>query len=280
MRSFDEILTAIRADFVANLVLQNAYEIDPEKTFKEQFSQMSIESALTYIVASAIYLHEKIVGDKASELESKIADEYPFTKDWYKRQFLAFQLGDKLAFDDAEQKFQYPAIDASKQIVKFVAIREREVEGVTKLHVYATTSDKAALTAEQLEAFKSYAKQVGAAGTHFQFTSLNPDQLELNLVVTYNPQLLGNNGESLADGTNAVNLAIAAYLDGIRYSGMFNRTKCIDAVQNATGVLDAVLGEVKMNGETVNTQSFESPSGFFNAQTINVTYTAGNADDY
>jgi len=280
MRSFEEILSAIRADFVANLTLQNVYEIDPEKTFEEQFSQISLESALTYIVASAIYLHEMIVNDKATELENKIADEYPFTKNWYKRQFLAFQLGDKLAFNEAEKKFQYPAIDASKQVVKFVAIREREIEGVSKLHVYATTTDKAALVAEQLEAFKGYAKQIGAAGTHFQFTSLNPDQLELNLVVTYNPQLLGNSGDTLVDSTNTVNLAIAAYLDGIRYSGMFNRTKCIDAVQNATGVLDAVLGEVKMNGETVNTQSFESPSGFFNAQTITITYTAGNADDY
>ena len=280
MRSHTEILSAIRADFVANLALQEAYEIDAEKTFEEQFSQISVESALTYIVASAIYLHELIVNDKATELESKIASEYPFTKNWYKVQFLAFQLGDNLVFDEIEQKFQYPAIDESKQKVKFVAIREREVEGVSKLHVYVTTSDKAALTVGELDAFKAYAKQIGAAGTHFQFTSLAPDQLEINLVVTYNPQLLGNSGESLADGINTVNNAIAAYLDGIRYSGMFNRTKCIDSVQNATGILDAVLGGMKMNGDTVNTQSFESPSGFFNAQTINVTYTAGNADDY
>ena len=280
MRTFKEILDAIRADWVASFVLQDSYGIDPEKTFEEQFSAVSIEAIMTYVSASAIYLHELVVNAKANELEAKIASEYPFKKDWYKRQALAFQLGDLIVFDEDSQKFGYPVADESKQIVKFVAIRERVIEGVTKLQVYVTKADKAALSAGELSAFSAYMKQIAAAGTHFQFISLAPDQLTIKITVTYNAQLIDSNGNALADGTKPVDLAITAYLDSIKYSGMFNRTRCIDAVQAASGVLDAVLGDVTMNADLVNTQLFESPSGFFQASTINVIYTAGNADDY
>ena len=280
MRTFNEILDAIRASFIANLTLQTAYGFDPEQTFDEQFSTVSIEAMITYIVASAIYLHEQIVDAKATELENKIASEYPFTINWYKNRSLLYQLGDNIVFDETTQTFAYETTDESKQIVKFVALRERVIEGVTKLQVYVTKTDKSALTAGELAAFTTYLKQIGAAGTHFEFISLAPDQLTVNLTVTYNPLLISSSGESLSDGTNPVNDAVSAYLDGIRYSGMFNRSKQTDAIQNATGVLDCVLGDVKMNGDLNNSQNFESPSGFFQAQTINVTYTAGNSDDY
>lgn len=277
-RTHTEILAAIRADFVANLTLQEAYGLDASLTFDEQFSVVSLESIITYIVASAIYTFELIIGQKQTDLEAKIALEYPFTKEWYKSRFLLFQLGDALEFSD--NTFSYTAIDESKQLVNFVAIREREVEGVTKLQVFATKENKEALTVDELAAFKNYVKQIAAAGTHFEFVSMAPDELEINLTITYDPQLLSSTGETLADGSTPVRDAVTSYLDGIKYSGKFNRTRLVDAVQQATGVLDVVLGSVKMNDEAVSTQSFESPSGFFVSETINETYTAGNSDDY
>ena len=148
------------------------------------------------------------------------------------------------------------------------------------MQIYAAKTGKAALSAPELAAFQSYIKQIGAAGTHFQFISLGPDQLQITLNVTYNPQIISGTGEMHDSGAKTVDSAITDYLNNIKYSGRFNRSGLIDAVQNAQGVLDAVLGVVKMNGDTIDTQSFESPSGFYNASAINVTYTAGDIDDY
>jgi hypothetical protein len=271
-RTLDEIKQAIRADFVANITLQEAYGLDPAKTFDEQFSKVSLEAVFTFIVASAIYLFELIVDQKKAEVENMVAVEMPFSIPWYYAKSLAFQLGDLVTFDETTYKFAYPVIDETKRIVKYAAIRQREVSGVTRLQVFASKANKAALTANELNAFKAYIKGIGAAGTHFDFVSLAPDQLTINLTVYYNPQLIGGDGTSTSGGNKPVNDAIDSYLGAIKYGGAFNRTKLIDVVQAASGVYDAVLGDVRMNGDLVNTQSFESPSGFYVAATVTAIY--------
>lgn len=275
MRTLDEIKQAIRADFVANFALSEAYDLDTTKTFDEQFSKVSVEAIWTFIVALSIFLLESIFDAKQTQLEARIAAEYPFSFSWYYDKAKAFQLGDSLVFDESTYQFTYPVTDAAKQIIGFVAVRQREVDGVTKLQVYAAKAGKSALVVDEKAAFEAYIRQIGAAGTHFEFISLAPDQLKINLVVTYNPQLLDSTGERLAGGGKPVDDAVNAYLDGIKYSGSFSRTKLVDVVQAASGVIDVVLGDVELNDVVTNTQTFESDSGFYEAEEINVTYTAG-----
>ena len=275
MRTLNEIKQAIRADFMANFALTEAYGLDTSKTFDEQFSAVSIEAIWTFIVALAIFLMESIFDTEKAALEARIAAEYPFSFSWYYNKALAFQLGDLLIFDETTYKFAYPVVDETKQIVDFVAIRQREVDGVTKLQVYAAKEGKEALTVDEKAAFEAYVRQIGAAGTHFEFISLAPDQIDLELVVTYNPQILDGTGTRLSGSGKPVEEAISAYLDGIKYSGAFSRTKLVDAIQQADGVFDVVLGDVYLNDVLTNTQTFESDSGFYAADEIGVTYTAG-----
>lgn len=279
-RTFDEILAAVHERFVANITLQEKYALDPELSFSEQFSAVSVEANMLYTVAMAIFDSEQLVAAKADELTALIGAAYPFINDWYKGKFLAFQLGDVVVFDEENQDFAYETLDESKQIVKHVAIRKREIGGVTKLQVFVTKEDKEALVASELSAFEVYTQKIGAAGTHFVFVSQTPDQLEIEVLVTYDPAILNGNGVTLADAEAPVFDSITAYLNAIKYSGKFNRTRLVDTIQQATGVLDVVLGDVYMNGEINNNQSFESPSGFFEAYVIEDTYTPGNADDY
>jgi hypothetical protein len=98
------------------------------------------------------------------------------------------------------------------------------------------------------------------------------------MVVTYDPQVLDSEGNSLANGGKPVEDAIINYLDNIRYGGVFSRTRLVDAAQSASGVVDPQLGDVKMNTELNNSNAFESPSGFFKAQTLNLLYTPGYYD--
>ncbi len=273
-RTLTEISQAIKADFVANLTLQSVYGLDATMSFDDQVSRVSVEAVLIYVWSMAVFMHESYIDSKTAEIERNIASEYPFSIPWYSGISLAFQLGDSLAFDESTYKFSYPIIDATKQIIKFTTVRQRQIEGVTKLQIFATKATKAALTTDELAAFSSYITQRGAAGTHFQFISLAPEQLELNLTVYYDPQILKATGEKLSDGIKSVDTAINAYLDTIKYGGVFNRTRQTDAIQLADGVNDIILRDVKVNGDLNNDREFESASGFYVAQTINVTYIA------
>lgn len=273
-RTVTDISQAIKADFVANLTLRSVYELDASLTFDDQFSRVSIEAILIYIWSMAVYIHESYIDSKTAEIESQIASEYLFSIPWYSGISLAFQLGDSLKLNEVTNKIEYSVVDASKQIIKFATVRQRLVSGVTKLQLYVAKAGKTALTTDELTAFSGYITQRGAAGTHFQFISLAPDQLELNLRVYYDPQILNAAGEKLSDGTKSVVMAINSYLDAIKYGGVFNRTRQTDAIQLADGVNDIILGDVKVNGDLNNNREFESASGFYVATTINVTYTA------
>lgn len=273
-RTLNEILLATRQAWVEDQVLRGVYGLDVDKSWDDQFSAVSVESAITYVVSYVIWLYEQIVFANSTEISAQIASQQPFSVPWYTSIAKAFQLGDQLEYNEDTYKFGYSVIDTAKQIVKYVAIRQRQVEGVTKLQVFATKADKAAMTADELSAFSSYITQCGAAGTHFQFISLAPDSLEINLTVYYDPQILSSSGLLLSDGSNPIQTAVNEYLNGIQYAGVFNRTKLTDSIQLATGIKDVLLGDVRLNGDLNNNRQFESASGFYQATTINVTYYA------
>ncbi len=57
-RSIAEIKKTMTDGFVTNEEAKARYGLDTSKTFDEQFSKVSIESILYYVVASAIYILE------------------------------------------------------------------------------------------------------------------------------------------------------------------------------------------------------------------------------
>jgi hypothetical protein len=279
MRTLDDILQSIRADFVGNLTLRDLYGLDPDRTFDEQFSQASIEAVFSWITAGAIYLYEKIVEDKKNEITAQIASEYPFSVAWYYNRAREFQRGYTLVFDENTYRFSYPEIDESARIIKHVAVRQIIADGITKLKIYSAKENKAMLTASEFEAFKAYMTQIGAAGTHFEFVPPTPvDQLRLKYTVYRDPQVLNSQGERLSGGGRPVNEAIERYLDTIKYGGLFVRTKSVDAIQAADGVVDVLLDEIILNNVSTDARSFDSPSGFFEAQEIEVTYITSYED--
>ncbi|MDR1380786.1 MAG: hypothetical protein LBJ47_04825, partial [Tannerella sp.] len=185
----------------------------------------------------------------------------------------AFQIGHTLTFDTDSYRFSYPEIDESARIIKHAAIRQVLEDGITKLKIYAAKDGKEKLTPDEFEAFKSYMTQSGAAGTHFDFVPpADVDILTLEYTVYRDPQVLDSEGNLLSGSGKPVEDAVRNYVDSIRYSGVFSRTKSIDAIQSAAGVMDAVLLSVRLNEVPVDSLSFKSESGFFSAKTVSVTY--------
>lgn len=263
MRTLTEILNAIRADFVANKVLQDAYGLDAAKTFDEQFSKVSIEAIFTYIAAMALFTFEKVLAAHYDAVYRKIATQAVCSVPWYYQKCLEFQLGDAVVVNPDNYQFGYEVTNEAKRIIKFAAVRQIEIQGVTYLRIYVSKANKQALTTAELEAFRSYIKNIGAAGVHYEIYSAAPEKVAVKLEVTRDPLQLDTSGNLLSGGANSVNTALKDYFDNIIYGGAMNKTKLVDAVQAAPGVKDVVLLEVKSNGIAVEFQNYESASGCF-----------------
>lgn len=275
MRSINEIVQSIRAAFVANSTLQEAYELDTSKTFDEQFSKVSIEAVITYIMAYAIWALEFLMGQHQSDIDDAITKNALCSIPWYHARALAFQLGHFVEFNPDTYGFEYPEVDEAARIIQFAAVRQLEVEGVTKLRIYVSKAGKQPLSPAELEAFQAYIAEIGAAGTHFEIISQAPTSLAFTLQVVRNAMIIDPDGNRLSGGGKPVDEAISAYLDGIIYGGVFNRTKLIDAIQQADGVSDVILNEVRIAGEVITSQNIEAPGGafIFDSSTSIINYT-------
>lgn len=275
-KSTSEIQTTIQSNFMASATLVEAYKLDSSKTFGEQFSNVSVEAVLIYVIAIAFNAFEQILDLFRSDIEKILEQNAICSIPWYYAKALEFQLGDDVVFNEATKRHGYAVTDLAKQIVKFVAVRQVQVEGVTKLRFYVSKASRVMLTVSELAAFKAYMSTIGGGGIHYEFISQGETELSFALNVTYNPLVIDNTGNRLSGSGKPVNEAIQGYLDGIIYGGVFNRTKLADAIQAAAGVVDVVLTEVRIgagSGEVAAGQNIEAPGGCFS---LNLTRSVIN----
>ena len=276
MRTLSTIKDSIRADFVADTTLQEAYDLDSSKTFDEQFSSVSLEAILTYIVAVAIWAFESVLNTHETDIDDTITSQAVTSIPWYYQLCLNFQLGYVLTLNEDTYAFEYSEEDDDAKIIEFAAVRQIQSANLTKLKIYVSKADKAALSTTELEAFTSYVSRAGAAGIHYDIVSESPTSLSFTIEVVRDPLLLDSSGQLLTDGsTKPVEEAISDYLDGITYGAVFNRTKLVDAIQEATGVSDVILNDVQISGESVATQNIEAAGGAFTFDSSDsiITYT-------
>ncbi|MBQ4278363.1 MAG: hypothetical protein IJC16_00220 [Rikenellaceae bacterium] len=281
MRTLNEILSVIKADFVAEPIIAEAYGLDPDKTFDEQFSKVSLEGAVIYVFALGMWLLEQIFGTTQEKVEQIIAANYLCSEAWYQEVCLNYQDGHTLVYDPTHRRYGYAKEDPEARIVKYASVRTVEQDGVTKLRVMVSRTDKAPLATDELERFKLYMKRAGAGGIHYDFISKASDRLQITVQINYDPLLLDSNGVKISDGTKPVEAAIANYIDTIDYNGVFNKTRLIDAIQQAEGVVDPLLGEVKYATaegafSVLEGNSKESSSGSFTIDQLHISYLAQN----
>ena len=236
--------------FMSDSVIRTKYGITGDATFDDTFSKVSLESIWFSIVASAIWVLESIFDVFRGEVEERISSSVMASIPWYHQIALEFQYGDELVFDEETQQFVYPEIHPAKQVVKFAAARDLG-GGVLVLASGADSEGKPVKLSNAVRtALESYLNQRKPAGVLLEVESHDPDEVFVYGKVQYDPQLLNADGELLADtSVRPVDDAIAAYLHGIVYGGVLNKTKLVDAIQGAVGVVDVILEEVEVKPE-------------------------------
>jgi hypothetical protein len=244
-RTIRQIKGAMTQQFMADPTIIERYGFPAGSVFEDTFSAVSLESIWFSIVAAAIYVLETLFDAFKEDVDAKIAEAVVASIPWYHKISLAFQYGDSLVFDEKTQGFVYPEIDESKQIVKYAACRD--LGGM--VYVLASKDNGSGsptpLSAAELSAFDAYLRERKPAGVLLQTASFSPDLVRVVLTVQYDPQVLTPEGKLIADpSVYPVENAINSYLNGIVYGGALNKTKLVDAVQVAPGVVDVSLSSV------------------------------------
>lgn len=263
MRTIHEISVQLKESFLTNETIQSIYELNPDNTFDEQFSKVSIEAVLIYIFSASVWLLEQIWESFKIETEQRIDDAYVTSLSWYYKKALDFQKGDALEFDSKTYSYIYPIIDVNKQIVKNVAIRQVTDENVTKLKVYFSDENKQPLSPDLRTSFETYMREIGAAGTHYLFVSEAPDPLRVHLRIYYDPLVLDSTGTRLEGGGKPVEETVESYLNALEYGGTFYASKLIDMIQTAQGVKDVELDGTTWQGTKENRRRIDAVSGSF-----------------
>ena len=226
------------AAFCANGTIRQLYGLNPALTFEQQFSRVSLESILFYIVAYTVWVLMSLFDTHRTEVTTIINNMKPHSARWYRTVSLAFQYGfnllpDSDQFDNTGKTEEQ--IEASK-IVQYAAVIEQDKQLLIKA-AKIENNDLSALSPSELSAFAEYINRVRDAGVKVNVLSEDAEQLQLNLTVFYNPLVLNRLGERIDETSNTpVPDAIRNYLNTIEFDGTVVLAHLVDALQAVDGV--------------------------------------------
>ena len=222
---------------MADTTLAEKYGFTQGADFDKTFSRVSIENLLLYIVAAAIWTHEKIFDTHKTEVEDIIARLKPHTLRWYVDKVKQFRYGQPL-IDGTDQYDDTNLTDdqiADMQVVSFAAA----TEAATTIYIKVATDNggnKQPLTADQLNGLQAYIAEVKDAGVRVEVINEAAYHLQLSLVIYYDPMVLSPQGIHLQQGGYPVNEAIKSYIENLPFNGEYSNTALTDVLQQTDGV--------------------------------------------
>lgn len=244
-RSISEIKRTMTDAFMQDEAIREAYDLSQDKTrFADCFSAVSLENLLFYIVAACHYVLESIFEKFTQDVEQKISRAVVASIPWYFDKAKAFQYGDALVLNPRTFGYEYAKIDTLKQLVKYVAVRDRGAS-IEMLVSTEQNGKPTPLSDEVLTAFKHYINAIKIAGVVINVRTRKADELSIAVKVVVDPLKINRQGVDIASSEKVVEHAIENYLADIVYGGTFNKTKLVDAIQRVDGVVDVVLGVCK-----------------------------------
>lgn len=275
-RTTQEIKRQMTDAFMADPVIRERYALGDGERFEERFSTVSLENILFFIVASAHHVLERIFDKFREDVQHQIDSSVVATIPWYHREALAYQHGDRLVLDDKTLQWRYPEIVESKRIVRYASIKDQGGSIQVLVSKESAEGLPEPLSSEELRAFKAYMSAIKIAGVVLSVRSLPADALSIGAVVQLDPLVYLPSGVRIRDGKRPVEEAIRAYLKGITYGGVFNKTKLVDAIQAVEGVIDVELGECtaqayKGTEHIIRGNNYSARSGSFVAPTLGQT---------
>lgn len=237
MRTLDEIYNQITGSFMESEHVQDLYKLDGVQSFKSVFSKASIEGIIFYIMAFALWVHEKIIDTYKTDMETFVRNMKPHTTLWYKS--VALQFLYNIPFDDKESVFLTEGKTDKEiedaQIIKYASAVDYENSVTVKV---CTEKDgtRCPLSKEEQTAFQGYISRIKDAGIRVRIVNENPDVLSGQITVYY---------DSIMDVDKLKKEcyeAIKDYIQNLPFDGMYSNMALVDRLQAVSGV---TVAEVK-----------------------------------
>ncbi|MCW3088940.1 MAG: hypothetical protein JWP81_9 [Ferruginibacter sp.] len=243
--SIDEIKKLMTDVFISKPAVIAAYNLDVTKTFEQQFSVVSIESIIFYIVAFCCFVQQTLFDKSVTDTNTALATKKPHRLQFYAEQAKTFQFGfpllaDKSGFDNTG--YTTDEIEASK-VVDYSAVVEQENQfGRVFLRMklaHDNGTDLEPLAVGQFTAFIAWFKSTQRdGGVKMEFVNQPADDLKQSWTIFYDPLILSDTGARLDGSDNQpVQNAIKGYLKNLPFNGVYAPTYHTDAVQLVPGVV-------------------------------------------
>jgi hypothetical protein len=268
----------IQADMIA------AIQADAILSGVSSGSKTAIWRLWTFVVASAIWVLEKLFDAHVLEVTALVEAMKPHTLKWYVLKAKAFRFGQALDLD-TDRYDDTGLTDAqitALTVVKEAAAIEQNGKLVLKVAGRNGSDEPVPLSIPQYNAFVTYINEVKDAGVAIQVITFQGDRIRITMDVFYNPLVLAPDGSRL-DGLSIHPLkdALIAYFKAMPFNGVFVKSTLVDALQKVEGV---IVPEVRFilaaKFDTVNWQSvdvfYQPYAGYFTLQDVDlvVNYTA------
>jgi len=225
-RTISEIKNEMTAAFIANPVIIGKYNLQQGKTFEDQFSSVSLESILFYVVATCAWTLEKLFDIFRKEVDDTLSLRKPHRLKWYRDKTLAFQDNYLLPVDGDV----YDMIDEEAKVVKYAAAVETPDSSklIVKIAGGEPRDKLSDETAMQVEAYLNWIKD---AGVRIDLVNQQPDHFYCVVDIYYNAMQLADRVKK------AVHDAIVGYIENLPFNGEYTNMALTDVLQKVEGVV-------------------------------------------
>lgn len=282
-RTLKEIKDAMTATFCQERAVVEKYELNPKKSFDQQFSSASIENILFYCFAFAIWTLEVLFDKHRTEVERRIEQLEPHTLRWYVNKAKAFMYGYQLVKDaDYYDTTELSETDIDKaRVVKYAVASESNTVVYLKVAARGEDGQPAKLNASQFASLTSYMNSVKDAGVAIKLVNENADKIRINMVVYYDPTVMNSDG-AVSDGTQPVLEAVKTVITNLPFNGVFRKSDLLAAVIDVPGVEVADIVSVKVKtanaADFADVMGYDKPySGYYAIDSLNVSYRSYDA---
>lgn len=274
-RTIAEIKAQIGEAFVSHDAIRTGYGLKPGQSFDKAFSPVSLESLMFYVVASCIWLLEKLFDSHREEVDARIEALRPHTLRWYVTKTLAYMRGKDLIMTDGVVVADYydrsgmTAEEVEKaQVVKYAVATEDNTQVFIKVAARGNNGQPEPLEADDLAGLRYYLSQIKDAGVAVKVLNEPADNMRIELIVLYDPAVLTATatGEADADGYRTLRLlrdgkdviteTVSGVISKLPFNGEYRNSDLMAALQSVEGVrvADIVKVEAAAGGSDAYTQ--------------------------
>lgn len=207
-------------------------------------SRVAVWRLIFYICAVAISIVETLYDVHKEQVEIESLRAVAGSLPWYASETLIYQHGDTLFYNRENGQLNYAQDLPDLQIIDLSASSDDATGEVFVKAAKIVSGQAAPLSTDELNGLIGYWNQKKFAGTLLSVTSDPADKLRIGYRIIYDATILTADGKLIIDDTiKPVEVAINEYLIAFgldNFNGTFQLMKMTDAVQAASGVINAI----------------------------------------